>query len=165
MGSVNFGAGALINTPAQIEVMAGSIRQAGAMPELEIFDVGHLALAGRMIRDGLLDDSAIFQFALGVPWGAPANAETLILMRGMLPRTAKWAAFGIGREEFPMVAQAMLLGGHARVGLEDNLYLERGVQASSNAELVHKAGKIAAVLDKDLASPNQAREILGLARA
>jgi uncharacterized protein (DUF849 family) len=165
MGSVNFGAGALINTPAQIEVMAGGIRQAGVLPELEIFDVGHLALAGRMIRDGLLDDSAIFQFALGVPWGAPANAETLILMRGMLPPTAQWAAFGIGRAEFPMVAQAMLLGGHVRVGLEDNLYLERGVQAGSNAELVHKAGKIAAVLGRDLASPNQAREMLGLARA
>jgi len=162
LGSVNFGAGALINTPAQIESMAGAIKQAGVLPELEIFDVGHLALACKMIRDGLIDDAAIFQFALGVPWGAPANAETAILMRGMLPRTAKWAAFGIGRAEFPMVAQAMLLGGHIRVGLEDNLYLERGLQARSNAELVRKTGKIAAILGKELASPRQAREILGL---
>lgn len=163
MGSVNFGAGALINTPAQIKVIAQGIRSAGVKAELEIFDSGHVALASQFLKDEVLDPNPLFQFALGIPWGAPATTETMVLLRQLLPHDALWAAFGIGRFEFPMVAQAVLLGGHVRVGLEDNFFLQKGVQANSNAELVEKARQIVCVLGKDLATPSQARELLGLA--
>lgn len=162
MGSVNFGAGALINTPAQIRAIADGIREAGSKPELEIFDTGHIALANKMIADGLIPGTPLFQLALGIPWGAPATPEVMQCMKGMLPHGAVWAGFGIGRAEFPMVAQAVLLGGHVRVGMEDNLYLEKGLQARSNAELVEKAQRIVTLLGGELATPKQAREILQL---
>ena len=162
MGTLNFGSGALINTPAQIGVIAEGIRQAGSKPELEVFDTGHIALANKLIADGLIEGEPFFQMALGVPWGAPATTETMTLMRGLIPRNATWAAFGIGRAEFPMVAQAVLLGGHVRVGLEDNFFLERGVQAQSNAQLVEKATRILMMLGTEPASPDEARAILGL---
>jgi len=162
MGSVNFGAGALINTTSQIQAIAAAI-PAGVKIELEIFDTGHLALAGKMIADGVIPADSIFQFALGIPWGAPATPETMLLLRNAVGRDAIWAAFGIGRHEFPMVAQALLLGGQIRVGLEDNFYLDKGVQAQSNAQLVEKAAGIAAALGRDLATPAQARRRLGLA--
>lgn len=162
MGSVNFGAGALINTASQIQAIAAAI-PAGVKIELEIFDTGHLALAGKMIADGVIPADSIFQFALGIPWGAPATPETMLLLRNAVGRDAIWAAFGIGRHEFPMVAQALLLGGQIRVGLEDNFYLDKGVQAQSNAQLVEKAAGIAAALGRDLATPAQARRRLGLA--
>jgi uncharacterized protein (DUF849 family) len=162
MGSLNFGSGALINTPAQIRVIAEGIRQAGSKPELEVFDTGHIALANKLIAEGLIEGEPFFQMALGVPWGAPATTETMTLMRGLIPRNATWAAFGIGRAEFPMVAQAVLLGGHVRVGLEDNFFLERGVQARSNAQLVEKAVRILRMLGAEPASPDEARAILGL---
>jgi uncharacterized protein (DUF849 family) len=162
MGSLNFGSGALLNTPAQIEIIAKHIREAGVKPELEIFDTGHLALARKMIADGTIDADPFFQLALGIPWGAPATTETLVLLKQSLPPGASWAAFGVGRAEFPMVAQAVLLGGHARVGLEDNFFVEKGVQAKSNAELVEKAGRIVRLLGSDLATPAEARAQLGL---
>ncbi len=163
MGTVNFGSGALINTPAQIRVIADGIRESGAKPELEIFDTGHIALANKLIADGVLGSPAFFQLALGIPWGAPATTETMALMQRLMPHGSRWAAFGIGRHEFPMVAQAALLGGHVRVGLEDNLYIEPGVQATSNAQLVEKAVKLLALLGKQPATAAQARATLGLA--
>lgn len=162
MGSVNFGAGALINTASQIQAIAAAIPPAVKV-ELEIFDTGHLALARKMIDDGAIAADSIFQFALGIPWGAPATTETMLLLRNAIGRKAVWAAFGIGRHEFPMVAQSLLLGGQIRVGLEDNFYLDKGVQARSNAELVEKAAGIAATLGRLLATPAQARQMLGLA--
>ena len=163
MGSLNFGRGALINVPAHIEAIAVAIRAAGVKPELEVFDTGHLALSLHMIDKGLLSADALFQIVLGVPWGAPAHPETLAAMKSMLPSGATWAAFGIGRMEFPMVAQAVLLGGHVRVGIEDNLYLERGVLAPDNAALVTKARQIIELLGAQLATPAEARAMLGLA--
>ncbi|WP_439590228.1 3-keto-5-aminohexanoate cleavage protein [Hydrogenophaga sp.] len=162
MGTVNFGAGALMNTPAQIRVIAEGIREAGSKPELEVFDTGHIALANRMIADGLIQGTPFFQFALGIPWGAPATPGAMACMKDMLPHGAVWAGFGIGRSEFPMVAQAVLLGGHVRVGMEDNLYIDRGTPARSNAELVEKAGRIVNLLGASLATPARAREILEL---
>lgn len=162
MGSLNFGAGALINTPPQIEIIAKGIREAGVKPELEVFDTGHLALAHKMIADGLIDDNPLFQFALGIPWGAPANAETMVFLKNSLPAGALWAAFGVGRSAYPTLAQSALLGGHIRVGMEDNFFLENGVQARSNAELVEKANRIIKVLGGSLASPREARELLGI---
>jgi len=162
MGSLNFGKGALINTPAQIEAIAAGIREAGALPELEIFDAGHLALAHKMLKDGIIAPNAIYQFALGIPWGAPASAEMIAYFKQALPKDAIWAAFAVGRGEFPTVALSHLLGGHVRVGMEDNFYLEKGVQAQSNAELVEKAVRIIRILGGEVATPLEARQILGL---
>ncbi len=162
MGSLNFGKGALINVPRHIEIIAAGIREAGVKPELELFDTGHLALALKMIEQGLIEPSPLFQMVLGVPWGAPATTETLAAMKSQLPPNTNWAAFGVGRWEFPMVAQSILLGGHVRVGLEDNLYIEKGVQAESNAQLVEKAVKIVRLLGADVATPAEARAMLGL---
>lgn len=164
MGSLNFGRGALINLPAQIEVIAAAIHEAGVLPELEIFDAGHLALAQKMLKDGTIRPDSIYQFALGIPWGAPATAEMVAYFKSALPPGAIWAAFGVGRTEFPTLAQAFLLGGHVRVGLEDNLYIEKGVQATSNGQLVKKAVKIIRILGGEMATPAQAREILGITK-
>lgn len=165
MGSLNFGRGALINVPHHVEVIAAAIRAAGVKPELEIFDTGHLALALDMLARGLIDRDPLFQIVLGVPWGAPATTETLAAMKSMLPPGAQWAAFGISRWEFPMVAQSLLLGGHVRVGLEDNLYLARGVPAPDNASLVTKARNIIELLGAEVATPAQARALLELTAA
>ncbi|VTU22335.1 3-keto-5-aminohexanoate cleavage enzyme [Variovorax sp. PBS-H4] len=162
MGSLNFGKGVLVNVPAHIETIAAVIREAGSKPELEVFDTGHVELAKHMIDRGLIPQDPLWQVVLGVPWGAPANPETMMHFRSQLPSGAKWAAFGIGRHEFPMVAQAALLGGHVRVGLEDNLYLSRGVEATSNAQLVEKAVRVLESLDIEVATPSQARAQLGL---
>ena len=162
MGSLNFGKGALINVSAHIEIIAESIRRAGVMPELEIFDLGHMALALDMVKRGVVDRNAIYQIVLGAPWGAPATTESLAAMKSLLPQDAKWAAFGVGRSEFPMVAQSFLLGGHVRVGLEDNLYLEKGVLAPDNASLVTKARSLIETLGASLATPAEARSLLGL---
>ncbi|MBW2716358.1 MAG: 3-keto-5-aminohexanoate cleavage protein, partial [Deltaproteobacteria bacterium] len=137
------------------------IKGCGVKPEIEAFELGHIWLAKQLIDEGIVDDPPLFQLCLGIPWGAEANAETLLVMRDMLPKGANWAAFGIARMQFPMVAQAMLLGGHVRVGLEDNLYLERGVFAS-NGQLVAKAVKIVETLGARVLGPQAAREKLGL---
>lgn len=162
MGSLNFGKGALINVPRHIEIILAAIRSAGVKPELEIFDTGHLALALHMIGRGLIGPPPLFQIVLGVPWGAPATPEMLVAMKSLLPRDAQWAAFGISRWEFPMVAQSVLLGGHVRVGLEDNLYLEKGILAPSNAALVEKARRIIDLLGASVATVAEARQMLGL---
>ena len=162
MGSLNFGKGALINVPRHIEVIAAAIRAAGVKPELEIFDIGHLALALHMLEKKLIDPDAMFQMVLGVPWGAPAQTEALAAMKSMLPPGAAWAAFGVGRSQFPMVAQAALLGGHVRVGIEDNLYIEKGVLARDNAALVTRARTLIELLGSHLATPAEARAMLGL---
>ena len=104
----------------------------------------------------------MFQLCLGISWGAPAAVETMAHMRDLLPADAQWAAFGIGSFQFPMVAACVLLGGHVRVGLEDNLYLERGVLASSNAALVARAVEIIRLMGGDIATPDEAREILNI---
>ncbi|PBB86871.1 3-keto-5-aminohexanoate cleavage protein [Mesorhizobium sp. WSM3876] len=162
MGSLNFGKGALINTPAQIELIAASIRQAGVRPELEIFEPGHLALAVKMISSGSIPSDSFLQFALGIPWGAPASAQMLSYFMGAIPHGMQWSAFGVGRAEFPMVAQAVIMGGHTRVGLEDNFYLDKGVEAASNAQLVEKAVSIIRLLGGEPATAAEARTILGL---
>ena len=142
--------------------MAERARAAGSKPELEVFDTGHIVLAKKMMADGLIDAPAYFQFCLGISYGAPATVESMIMMRDMLPEGAVWSAFGIGRFQFPIVAAAVLLGGNARVGLEDNLFLEKGVMAPSNAALVEKAAHIVQQLGGTVATVAEARERLGL---
>ncbi len=162
IATMNFGEFAFVNTPEYIRNMALAIAAAGVLPELEVFDVGHLRLALHLLEAGAVKTPVLFQICLGVPWGAPATSEMMIFLRGLLPKDCVWTGFGIGAQQFPMVAQAVLLGGHVRVGLEDNLYLERGVLAPGNAALVEKAVKILSVLDAVPASPADARRILGL---
>jgi uncharacterized protein (DUF849 family) len=162
MGSMNMGSTVFINTPASLEAMAVAIRDAGVLPELEVFEAGHLLLAKRMIETGHIRTPTLFQICLGIAWSQPATPEAMSYMRSLLPADCTWFAFGISLYQFPMVAQAVLLGGHPRVGLEDNLYLEKGKLAPSNAALVEKAAKIVEVLGDQVATPADARQILGL---
>jgi uncharacterized protein (DUF849 family) len=160
MGTMNFGDALFFNTPRDIAGIAAGIARAGTVPELEVFDTGHLRLALSMTQRGEIPRKAMYQFCLGVPWGAPATAEAMLMMRGMLPPGAIWAAFGIGAAQFPMVMQSALLGGHVRVGLEDNIFLSRGVLAPDNAALVGKAVRMIELLGETVATPAQARAII-----
>jgi uncharacterized protein (DUF849 family) len=162
MGSMNMGGTVFVNTPASLEAMAVAIRDVGVMPELEVFEAGHLLLAKRMIETGHVRTPSLFQICLGISWGQPATPEAMTYMRSLLPPDCTWFAFGISLHQFPMVAQAVLLGGHPRVGLEDNIYLEKGKLAPSNAALVEKAANIVALLGEQVATPNEARQLLGL---
>jgi uncharacterized protein (DUF849 family) len=165
MGSMNMGQYVFVNTPGYLETMAVAIRDAGVLPELEVFEAGHLLLAKRMIENGHIKTPGMFQICLGVAWAQPATPEAMSYMRGLLPTASPWFAFGVSLYQFPMAAQAVLLGGHVRVGLEDNLYLEKGKLAPSNAALVEKAAKIIEVLGDIVATPADARQVLGLKAA
>jgi uncharacterized protein (DUF849 family) len=162
-GSLNFGDGSLVyvSTPDILRRQAAIVQRLGVKPELEIFDTGNLWFAKRMLDEGLLDAPPLFQFCLGIPWGMPPEPRMMLALRDMLPPESIWAGFGIGRMQMPMVAQAVLLGGNVRVGLEDNLYLDRGVPAS-NGSLVERAVTIIEALGSSVAGPAEAREILGL---
>ncbi|MGV8843953.1 MAG: 3-keto-5-aminohexanoate cleavage protein [Pseudomonas sp.] len=161
-GTLNFGDGDTIYvaTPAQLRAGAKRITELGVKAELEIFDTGHLWFAKQMIKEGLLDNP-LFQLCLGIPWGAPADTISMKAMVDNLPAGATWAAFGIGRQQMPMAAQALLLGGHVRVGLEDNLWLEKGVPAS-NASLVERVGEIISHLGGRVLTPAEGRVTMGL---
>ncbi len=161
VGSMNFGPHVFINTPSHLTEMATRARQAGVKPEIEVFDLGHIELAKKLIADGIVDSPPLFQICLGIAYGAPSSTDAMIAMRNALPADANWSAFGIGRMQFPMVAQTVLLGGHVRVGLEDNLYLSAGQLAPSNAALVEKAVRIVELLGFSTASPAEARGIFG----
>ena len=161
-GTMNFGDNEIyISTPACLRVMAEMIKGWGVKPELEVFDLGQIRFARQMIDEGVISGPPLFQICLGIPWGASADTESMLAMRNALPADANWAGFGIARMEMPMVAQAVLLGGNVRVGLEDNLYLDKGVLAS-NAQLVERAVEIITRLGSRVAGPAEAREQLGL---
>ena len=164
-GSLNFGDShsVVIQTPIQLREQARLIRSYGVKPEMEIFDSGNLWFAKQMCAEDLIDEPPMFQLCLGIPWGAPVNTQTMAYMAGELPSNAVWAGFGIGRWQMPMVAQAILLGGHVRVGLEDNLYLDKGIYAT-NASLTERATEIIRLLGAQVATSGEARDILGLKR-
>ncbi|MFM9970740.1 MAG: 3-keto-5-aminohexanoate cleavage protein [Burkholderiales bacterium] len=162
IATMNFGEYAFVNTPPHLRRMAELIAKTRAKPEIEVFDLGHVRLAAELVSKGLFKDPPLFQLCLGIPWGAPASTEAMISMKNLLPPNAMWAAFGISRFQFHMVAQAVILGGHARVGLEDNIYIERGKLAPGNAALVEKAVNIIKSLDEHPATPDEARKILGM---
>ena len=159
------GSSVVINTPENVAIMAGIIDETGTKPELEVFDSGDIQLANHLIAEGLIARPPLFQIVLGVRYGAIATPQTMMYLRSLLPPDSCWAAFGIGRWEFPMLAQALLLGGHVRVGLEDNIYLEKGRLATSNAELVRKAVEIIRLLGSRPATAGEAREILRLQKS
>jgi len=160
--SMNLDTSAFINVPQHLERMVNLITAAGVKAELEVFDHGHLRLAADMVRRGLVKAPPLFQMCLGVNWGAPADTETMLLMRNQLPAGAVWAGFGISRLQFPMVAQAVILGGHVRVGLEDNLYLSQGQLSPGNAPLVERAVRIIESVGERPATMAEARQLLGL---
>jgi uncharacterized protein (DUF849 family) len=162
LNTMNSGPDVVMNTPRNVRIMATAMREAGVKPELEIFDSGDMHLALDMIKDGTLDGPGMWTFVTGVKYGFGFSPETLLYARSLLPAGAIWSAFGIARHEFPAVAMAWLAGGHVRVGMEDNIYLEKGVLAKTNAELVAKARRIVHDLGGELANPREAREMLNL---
>ena len=160
-GTMNFGETVFMNTPEHLRIMAKRIRELGVKPEIECFEMGHIMLAKDLIARGLIEEPPLFQLCLGIQWSAPAMPEVMQTMRNLLPSNANWAAFGISRWEFNMVAAAVNLGGQVRVGLEDNLYLEKGV-FGTNAQLVEKAVRIVRELGAEPVEPKRAAEILEL---
>ncbi|MYM19303.1 3-keto-5-aminohexanoate cleavage protein [Brevibacterium sp. 5221] len=164
-GTLNFGEGSqiYISTPDMMREGAARIRELGVKPELECFDTGNVWFANVMNDEGLLDTPPLYQLCQGIPYGAPADPALLQAMVGLLPADAQFTAFAIGANQLPWVAQSIMLGGHVRVGLEDNLYLSKGVKAT-NASLTQRAIEIIERMGARVASPNEAREILGLAQ-
>ena len=134
----------------------------GVKPEIEVFDVGHIDQALDMVDRGLLAEPPYFQLCMGVQWGIAATPENLLFMRGKLPANAQWSVLGVGRGQLPMITLGLLLGGHIRVGFEDNLFLSKGVLAASNAAFVEQAVNLAEHLQREIATPAEARRILHL---
>jgi uncharacterized protein (DUF849 family) len=151
-----------LNTTRTLRALAKRFQELHIKPELEVFSAGDIEFGKAMVREGLISGRPLFQFVLGVQWGAPADARTIMYMKDLLPPDALWGALGIGRLEMPVMAQVAMLGGNVRVGLEDNLYLRRGVFAT-NGQLVERARGILDGLGYELATPKEARSILGLA--
>jgi uncharacterized protein (DUF849 family) len=163
LNTMNSGGEVVINTPRNVRKMADRMRAVRVLPEIELFDSGDCHLARDMFADGSLEGPGLFSLVLGVKYGFNPSPETMMYARGLLPSGAIWSGFGLGRTEFPMVAQAWLLGGHVRVGMEDNLYISKGVLAKTNAELVAHAVGILKMLGANIASAKDAREMLKLA--
>lgn len=161
--TMNSGDRVVMNTPRNLEIMAKVINQSGTRPEVEIFDSGDLNMAKDFIARGLLREPVMFQLVLGVRFGAAPNIETISYLVSQLPKDRIWAAFGIGRYAFPVLAMSYLLGGHVRVGLEDTVYIDKGELARDNAQLVEKAVAIVKSLGGSIATPAEARSILALA--
>ena len=162
-GTQNYSTTAYVSTPEMLREMAKIIQELGVKPEMEVFELGQIWFAKQLIKEGLIDEPPLFQLCMGIPWTAEANAENMLALRNMLPENSVWAGFGISRMQMPMVAQAMILGGNVRVGLEDNLYLKRGVLAS-NGQLVERAVEIIERLGGSIMSPQQTRKKLGLTK-
>ncbi|NTC82488.1 3-keto-5-aminohexanoate cleavage protein [Agrobacterium tumefaciens] len=152
----------VINTPRNIRIMAERIRAAGVLPEIELFDSGDCHLAQDLIRDQTLAGPGLFSLVLGVKYGFEASPEAMLYARSLLPAGATWTGFGIGRHAFPMLAQSWLLGGHVRVGMEDSIYLSKGVLAERNAQLVERAVNMIRDLGAMPATTTEARAILSL---
>ena len=161
VGTIMEGNGVYFGTLGYMREIARLLKEAGVKPEIEVFDTGGINIANQLVEEGGIDDPPMYQLCLGIGHMAPLNTQVMVAMRDMLPDNAVWASFGISRMQMPMVAKSVLLGGHVRVGLEDNLYLKRGVFAS-NGELVGKAVGIIDALGARVLSPAQGREKLGL---
>jgi len=163
VGSLNFREGRVfVNPPDWVETAAVAMREAGVKPELEVFDLGHIRQAADLLRQGLLDPPAYFQLCLGVPWGIYGDLEGLLAMKNRLPEESQWSVMAVGPLQLPLTTHALLLGGHVRVGFEDNLYLSRGVKADSNARFVERAVALAGLLGREVASCSEARRSLNI---
>jgi uncharacterized protein (DUF849 family) len=162
MGTMNFGNNMFVNSAPDVAKIASFALRDGVRPELEVFQSGDIMYANHLIKRGEIAKPAWFQLCLGISWSAPATPTSMAHMASLLPEGSLWSAFGIAQHQFPMAAQAVLLGGHVRVGFEDNLYLTKGVYASTNAALVERAVKIVELLGEKVATKAEARQILGL---
>lgn len=160
-GSLNFGNQVYLGPEDWLREHAKLIKESGVKPEMEVFDTGHIRLANQLISEGLVEGTPMYQFCLGIPWGADADAETIEYMKRRVVDGAHWSAFGIGRMQLPIVAQAALLGGNVRVGLEDNLYLEKGV-LGTNEQLVDQAVSILNSVKLEPMTAAETREHLNL---
>jgi uncharacterized protein (DUF849 family) len=164
-GSMNFGSGGtvMVNTPATVLQMAQHAQRLGVRPEIEIFELGHLRLAQWLVQQGAVDDPVVVQLCTGIPWGIPNDLNSFMALRNNLPPSWTFSAFSIGRGQLPFVALALVAGGNIRVGLEDNLWLERDVQAT-NAMLVERAVTIATSLNSRVLGPSEVRDRLKLVK-
>lgn len=162
-GTMNFGEGGYVmtNTPSMLRAMSVKMRELGVKPEIETFDTGHLHFAKQLVAEELIDAPALVQLCMGVPWGAPDDLNTFMAMVNNVPAGWVYSGFSIGRMEFPFVAGMALAGGHVRVGLEDNLYLQKGIKAT-NAQLVERAVAILAAMNVRIMSPHEVRQKLNL---
>ncbi|MDQ0351962.1 uncharacterized protein (DUF849 family) [Alkalibacillus filiformis] len=156
-GSTNFGNMIYMSPTDWLREQAQLVKDSGVKPELECFDTGHLRFANQLVAEGLIADDPMYQFCLGIPWGAEADVETISYMNSRIPENAHWSAFGIGRMQLPMVTQTALLGGNVRVGLEDNIYLKKGVPAT-NEQLVDQAVKQLHSNNIEVMTPQEARD-------
>lgn len=161
-GTVNFGKDVFFNSQTTVEMIAAKIKERGQKPEIEIFDAGMIDNAAALVKKGLLAQPTAYQFVLGVPGALGASARNLTYLADSVPPGSTWTAAGVGRHQFSMAAHAILMGGNVRVGLEDNVFLRKGVLAESNAALVERAAKIAKEFERPIADPGDARRILGL---
>ena len=161
-GSLHLGDRLFTNPPDFLELMARRMQERGVKPELEIFDVGMISNCLRLLEKGLLESPLHFQFVLGARGGSPGTPKSLLHMLEMVPPDSTWSVAGIGRTQLPLAMMSMIMGGHVRMGLEDNIYYSRGVLANSNAQLVERVVRITREFDRELATPDEAREILGL---
>jgi uncharacterized protein (DUF849 family) len=165
-GSMNFAAGGdyvLVNTPGVLRAMARRVQELGVRPELEVFDSGHLVFVKELIAEGLVDEPALIQLCMGIPYGAPDNPGTLLALVEQLPPGCVFSTFSIGRMQLPYIAMAVLAGGNVRVGLEDNIYLSRGTLAT-NGQLVERAVAILESMNVRVLGPDEVREKLALVR-
>lgn len=164
-GTMNFAESdyVMTNTPGALRTMAMRVKELGVRPELEVFDTGHLVFVNELARDGYLDDPMMIQLCMGIPYGAPDDPQTLMAMVNRLPAGATWSGFSIGRMQIPFVAMAVLAGGNVRVGLEDNLWLEKGVMAT-NGNLVERAVTLLNAMNVRVQGPAEVRERLKLVK-
>jgi len=161
-GTVNFGPDIFLNTQEYMEKIARAIQENGVKPEIEVFDVGMIQNALNLVKKGLVSEPLHFDFVMGVPGAIPGTAKNLIHLVDSIPANATWTVAGIGRAELPLAVMAIVMGGHVRVGFEDNIYYSKGVLAKSNAELVERVVRIAKECGREIATPVEAREILSL---
>jgi len=164
-GTMNFAEAdyVMTNTPGMLRAMGGMMTDLGVKPEIEAFDTGHLWFAKELVREGTLASPALVQLCMGVPWGAPNDLGTLMAMVNAVPPDWEWSAFSLGRDQMPYVAAAVLAGGNVRVGLEDNLFLEKGVLAT-NSQLVERAAEIVERMGARVIGPQAVRDRLGLVK-
>jgi len=162
IGSMNFQHRPFINSPEWGRLAAKRMREYGIKPEIEVFDMGHIRQAKHWLKEGLIDYPPYFQLCMGAGWGIEATPDNLLMMKNALPPDVIWSVLGVGRMQLPMITMAMLLGGHVRVGFEDNIYLRRGELLKSNAQIVEVAANIIQQLQGEVATQDETREILGL---
>jgi len=161
-GSVNMGEHVFLNPPEFLDALAKETLARGIKPELEVFEAGMVQTCIRYLEKGLLKPPLHFQFVLGTPGGMAATAKSLLHLSEIIPSGSTWSVIGIGAQQLPMAVMAMAMGGHARVGLEDNIYYSKGVLAQSNAQLVERIVRIAREYGREIATPSEARRILSL---